>query len=136
MFPFFGHLCHQTHKCWNVWTKTAVWRALESWRRSIGSVHAVAPETVAEPESIAHADRGSLALLPKTWRSLGGRKVQGPDGTLYEIVEKAQEAFLASQAIEQHIPAEDIAKLRGFFFSTDDVQEVLEIDGAVVTTNQ
>ena len=55
---------------------------------------------------------------------------------MYENVEKAQEAFLASQAIEQHIPAEDIAKLRDFFFSTDDVQEVMEIDGAVVTTNQ
>ena len=65
VFPIlFGHLCYQTHKCWNVWTKTAVWRALESWRRSIGSIHAVAPDMVAEPESIAHADRGGLALLP------------------------------------------------------------------------
>ena len=65
VFPIlFGHLCYSTHKCWDVWTKTAVWRALESWRRSIGSIHAVAPDMVAEPESIAHADRGGLALLP------------------------------------------------------------------------
>ena len=75
VFPIlFGHLCYQTHKCWNVWTKTAVWRALESWRRSISSIHAVDPDIVVEPESIAHADRGGLALLPKTWRPMEGKE--------------------------------------------------------------
>ena len=91
VFPIlFGHLCYSTHKCWNVWTKTAVWRALESWRRSITSIYAVDPDIVVEPESIAHADRGGLALLPKTWRPMEGKKVQGPDGTVYETVGKAQ----------------------------------------------
>ena len=137
VFPIlFGHLCSQTHKCWNVWTKTAVWRALESWRRSIGSIHAVAPDIVVELESIAHADRGGLALLPKTWRPMEGKKAQGPDGTAYETVGRAQEAFLASQAMDKHLPAEGISRLRDFFYSTDEVQEVLEVDGAVVTTNQ
>ena len=49
--------------------------------------------------------------------------------------QKAREAFLASQAIEQHIPAKDISNLGNFFYETDGVQEVLQIDGAVVTTN-
>ena len=31
---------------------------------------------------------------------------------------------------------EDISKLRDFFYATDEIQEVLEVDGVVVTTNQ
>ena len=109
VFPIlFGHLCYQTHK----------------WGRSIGSIHAVAPDMVAEPESIAHADRGGLALLPKTWCRREGKKVEGPDGTLYESVGKAQEAFLASQSMSKHLPAEDISRLRDFFYSADEIQEV------------
>ena len=65
-----------------------------------------------------------------------GKKVEGPDGTDYETVGKAQEAFLASQAMDKHLPAEDMSRLRDFFYSTDEVQEVLEVDGVVVTTNQ
>ena len=107
VFPIlFGHLCYPTHRCWNVWMKTAVWRALESWRRAIGSVHAVVPKKVAEPESLANADRGSCALLPRTRRPVDGTKVEGPDGTLYETVEEAQEAVLGSQAMEHHLSVE------------------------------
>ena len=65
-----------------------------------------------------------------------GKKVEGPDGTLYESVGKAQEAFLASQSMSKHLPPDDISKLRDFFYSADEIQEVLEVDGAVVTTNQ
>ena len=43
---------------------------------------------------------------------------------------------MASQATDKHLPAEDMSRLRDFFYSTDEVQEVLEVDGAVVTTNQ
>ncbi len=137
VFPIlFGHLCYQTHKCWNVWAKAAVWRALEAWRRSIGSIHAVAPDAVVEPESITYADRGSFVLLPKTWHAVHGKRVQGPDGSVYENVAEAQEAFLASQAIDKHIPAEDIAMIRDFFYAADEVQEILEVDGTVVTTSQ
>ena len=110
----FGHLCYQTHKCWNVWTKTAVWRALESWRRSIASIHAVAPEAVVAPDTIAHVDRGNLSLLPKNWQQLAGRKVQCPDGTVYLNAKEAQAACLASQAIGRHIEADDLAKLVSF----------------------
>ena len=49
---------------------------------------------------------------------------------------KAQETFLASQAMDKHLPAEDMSRLRDFVYSTDEVQEVLEVDGAVATTNQ
>ena len=103
----FGHLCYQTHKCWNVWTKTAVWRALESWRRSIGSIHAIAPEEVDEPEQMVHADRGSSNFLPKDWLRVDGSKVRGPDGTLYASVRLAQEAYLASQSMDRHVPTAD-----------------------------
>ena len=138
VFPMlFGHLCYQTHKCWNVWTKTAVWRALESWRRSIGSIHAIAPEEVDEPEQMVHADRGSLNFLPKDWLRVDGSKVRGPDGTLYASVRLAQEAYLASQSMDRHVPTEDLTTLVNFLHSAEDeAEELLEVDGVVVTTNQ
>ena len=37
---------------------------------------------------------------------------------------------------DKHLPADDMSRLRDFFYSTDEVQEVLEVDGAVVTTHQ
>ena len=66
VFPIIvGHLFYQTHSCWNVWTKAAVWRALESWRRSIKSIHALSADNVKEPDQMVHADRGNGAFLPK-----------------------------------------------------------------------
>ena len=38
--------------------------------------------------------------------------------------------------MEQQLPGDDISRLRNFFDSTDKVQEFLEIDGVLVTTNQ
>ena len=38
--------------------------------------------------------------------------------------------------MDKHLPAEDMSRLRAFCYSTSDVQEVLEVDGAVVTTSQ
>ena len=118
VFPIlFGHMCYQTHRCWNVWTKTAVWRTLEAWRRSVGRIHAVDDKKMAEPERIVYADRGGLALLPKTWRILSDAKVMGPDGTIYSNMQTAQECFLASHAIETHISPDDIATTRQFFLT-------------------
>ena len=137
VFPMlFGHMCYQTHKCWNVWTKTAVWRALESWRRAIGSIHKAPAEDVVELESLAYADRGGVALLPKDWQPIRGGAVRGPDGSMYQNVKAAQGAFLASQAMHRHMDVDDISKLADFFFKADEEQECLEVDGAVVTTNQ
>ena len=137
VFPIiFGHLCYQTHSCWNVWTKAAVWRALESWRRSIKSIHAVAGDDVVEPDQMVHADRGRLAYLPKEWRAFGHKKVQGPDGTIYENVASAQEAYLAMHSMEKHLESHEVKSLVEFMHSADDVQERLEVDGVVVTTNQ
>ena len=78
-----------------------MWRALECWRRTIGSIHTAAPEEVDEPEQMVHADRGSLAFLPKDWVPLPEKKVRGPDGTVYDSVKLAQEAFLASQSLDR-----------------------------------
>ena len=36
----------------------------------------------------------------------------------------------------KHLPADDMSRLRDFFYSTDDVQAVLEVGGAAVTTGQ
>ena len=38
--------------------------------------------------------------------------------------------------MSKHLPAEDISRLRDFSHSADEIQEVLEVDGAVATTNQ
>ena len=137
VFPIiFGHLCYQTHSCWNVWTKAAVWRALESWRRSIKSIHAVAANDVVEPDQMVHADRGKLAYLPKEWRPFGQDKVQGPDGTIYASVALAQEAYLATNAMEKQLESHEVKSLAEFMHSADNALETLEVDGVVVTTNQ
>ena len=113
-----------------------MWRALESWRRSIKSIHAVSSEDVVEPDQMVHADRGRLAYLPKEWRACGHNKVQGPDGTIYASVALAQEAYLATNAMEKHLESHEVKSLVEFMHSADNALETLEVDGVVVTTNQ
>ncbi len=75
VFPIlFGHLCYQTHKCWNVWTKTAVWRALESWRRAMKSIHAIAPE---EWEGLKPIPTSTKMPIVRKFRR-GGSRPPGP----------------------------------------------------------
>ena len=94
------------------------------------------PQEVAEPEQLVHADRGSFTFLPKDWLRVADNKVRGPDDTLYASVRLAQEAFLASQSMDRQLESEDLTTLVKFLHSAEYDQEELEIDGAVVTTNQ
>ena len=136
VFPIvFGHLCYGTHKTWNVWTKTAVWRALESWRRSCGSLHVATSAQMEEPQQMVHAVRGKLDYLPTDW-VLDGETVKAPDGSIYDSVHHAQEAFFASQAMLKHVADGDLKALLAFLNASDVNQEVLEVDGAIVTSNQ
>ena len=92
VFPMLhGHLCYQTHTCWNVWTKAVVWRALESWRRSISSIYVADPLAEDEQAKMIHADRGAARFLPKTWKVQSDQKVVTPGGTIYDSIESAQE---------------------------------------------
>ena len=105
----------------------------------MGSIHAVADKDVREPETTAHADHGRYSFLPKEWtrcRDRGEGAVAGPDGTVYASVALAQEAFLASQSMQKYVEKEDLSRMVNFLHSTDEMQDTLEVDGCIVTTNQ
>ncbi len=65
VFPMlFGHMCYNTHRCWNVWVKTAAWRAHESWRRAYASACPQPPRKPSDREQLAIAHRGCMVFLP------------------------------------------------------------------------
>ena len=139
VFPMlFGHMCYQTHRCWNVWTKTAVWRALEAWRRSCKQVVRDRLAVNKQPEQMAYAHRGLLSLLPKGWRHHEGG-VFSPDDDWFATPQEAYKAFLVQHQVEKILTDEELQHLvetarKNLSYEND--TELIEVNGAIVTANQ
>ena len=99
LFPIiFGHMSFQTHRCWCVFMKRAIWLTAEAWRRYYGQVSLPKADTDAAAPQFK-LPSGSMVALPEGWR----RDVQDgevlymdPDGTSYnerEILPLALAAF-------------------------------------------
>ena len=90
-------------------------------------MHAVWSDQIDEPQQMVHAVRGKLDYLPKDW-ILVGETVKAPDGTIYESVHRALEAFFASQSMLQHVQDDDLKALISFVRANDETQVVFEVD--------
>ena len=146
VFPMlFGHMCYQTHRCWNVWTKTAVWRAMTAWRRSCNAMttNSSSTETMRgaarpQPDQMAYAHRGLLSLLPKGWRSHEGG-VLSPNDEWFDSPQEAYKSYLVTHQCEKALTEEELRNLVNLAqqnFNQVAQGDLLEVDGAVVTANQ
>ena len=146
VFPMlFGHMCYQTHLCWNVWTKTAVWRAMTAWRRSCKHLTSDPSDNTSmpaaarpQPEHMAYAHRGLLSLMPKGWRSHEGG-VLSPDDEWFASAQEAYKSYLVTHQCEKALSEEELRSLvqvAQHNFDKDVQGELIEVDGAVVTANQ
>jgi len=86
LFPIiFGHMSFQTHRCWCVFMKRAIWLTAEAWRRYYGQVSLPSADTdTAAPQF--KLPSGKVVALPEGWRSEvqdGQVTYVDPDGTSY-----------------------------------------------------
>ena len=141
VFPMlFGHMCYTTHRCWNVWTKTAVWRAMRAWRETCKGQAATESGSASFSGQLVLAHRGKLSALPTTWKQRGSQ-VEAPDGTLYNSVSAARQAFLATNAMDSALDAAQLNDLLTALMNPGDDPGHTDVssdsgDGLVVATNQ
>ncbi len=135
VFPMlFGHMCYQTHRCWNVWTKAAVGRAMQSWREASKGCAAEESHASLPSGQLVLAHRGKMSPLPTTWKQRGSG-VLAPDGTVYDSIATARRAFLAANAMDSALDVAELESLMDAFMKHTD-QAADSTDGLVVTTNQ
>ncbi len=116
VFPMlFGHMCYQTHRCWNVWTKAAVWRAMQSWRKASKGCAAEESHASLPSGQLVLAHRGKMSPLPTRWKQRGSG-VLAPDGTVYDSIATARRAFLAANAVDSALDVAELESLMDAFY--------------------
>ena len=146
VFPMlFGHMCYQTHRCWNVWTKTAVWRAMTAWRRSckeiLNDTHPMASMGKGarqQQDKMAYAHRGLLSLMPAGWTQ-DGHHVMSPEGERYDSAQEAYKSYLVTHQCEKILTDDELKTLVDIAqhnVGTAAGGDLLEVNGAIVTANQ
>ena len=138
VFPMlFGHMCYSTHRHWNVWIKTAVWRAQESWRRAYASQLPRPQQKASDREQLAIAHRGCMVFLPKNWRRRpSDNAILAPDGSVYDSDASALAAHYQTESIARTVTTADMQQLVDFTQNQNGDATTMEVNGAIVTTNQ
>jgi len=116
LFPIlFGHMSFQTHRCWCVFVRRAIWLSAESWRRFYGQMASLEEATGATVLQF-HLPQGTTVQLPEGWtmqlQSPGQQSYIDPNGASYtadDMLEVAA-AMLEQSACTSKKPLQQIMK--------------------------